>query len=389
MPWKNPRSKMERKAEFVQLANQSHVNMSRLCRRFNISRKTGYKWLNRYRSQGLEGLQERSRRPDHSPNQTPKQIEQLVVVARRSDPGWGARKLRHHLLNEAEAGRLELAPGQVPAASTITRILDRHGLLAEADAPSRRGSWRRFERASPNQLWQMDFKGEFRLSNGALCYPLTLIDDHSRFSLAVAACPDQGRSTVEHQLRQSFDRYGLPAAILTDNGPPWGAGLGWAAWGPYYTGLAVWLMRLGIHVLYGRPNHPQGKGKNERFNGSLQTELLDHEQFNTHQEAEVRMTQWRERYNTVRPHQALDMKTPASRYQPSTRAFPQVLPPVDYGPGQITRKVGSNGRIHFRGNQFSVGRAFAGYRMALRTSSKANTYKVYFCHQCIRTITLN
>lgn len=388
MPWKEA-TKMELKQEFVMLANQPNAHMSQLCDQFDISRPTGYKWLARYRSEGLEGLQERSRRPDNSPDKTPDRVEQLVVEARRRDPGWGGRKLRHHLINQAEADELSITPDQIPAASTITAILDRHGLLADPKDSSRQGSWQHFERSAPNELWQMDFKGEFRLANQAYCYPLTLIDDYSRFSPAVAGCPGQQRSTVQGYLKSTFRRYGLPGAILCDNGPPWGAGLGWRDWGPFYTGLAVWLMRLGITVIYARPNHPQGKGKNERFNGSLQAELLDHQQFSDHSEAQARMAEWRTRYNTVRPHQALDMATPASRYQPSEVAFPDQLPSVEYPSGETTRKVTTNGKITFEGQRFTVGKAFSGYRLALRASSERGSYDIYFCHQCIRTINLN
>lgn len=390
MPWKNQQTKMERKAEFVQLADQSNANMSQLCRRFGISRPTGYKWLDRYQQEGLDGLAERSRRPHNSPEQTCEHIERLVVAARRADPGWGGRKLRHRLMSQAESGAITPRPDQIPAASTITQILDRHGLLADPEDPSRQGSWQRFERSAPNDLWQLDFKGEFRLTDDQYCYPLTLIDDHSRFSLAVGGCPNQQRDTVQARLRAAFIRYGLPKAILCDNGPPWGAGLGWRRWGPYYTGLAVWLMRLGITVIYSRPNHPQGKGKNERFNGSLQTELLDHQEFASHSQADARLADWRDRYNTVRPHQALDMTTPASHYQPSGRELPRQLPAVAYSPGANTRKVTPNGAISFRGQRFTVGRAFSGYRLALRASSESEeTYEVYFCHQQIRTINVN
>lgn len=390
MPWKNQQTKMERKAEFVQLADQPNANMSQLCRRFDISRPTGYKWLRRWRAEGREGLSERSRRPHSSPEQTGQRVEELVVAARRADPGWGGRKLRHRLQADARAARIEVGPDQIPAASTITQILDRHGMLADPKAPSRRGSWDRFEREAPNDLWQLDFKGEFRLSNDQYCYPLTLIDDHSRFSLAVAGCPNQQRDTVQGRLEAAFGRYGLPEAILCDNGPPWGAGLGWRSWGPYYTGLAVWLMRLGITVIYGRPNHPQGKGKNERFNGSLQAEVLDHQQFDSHSEADARLADWRDRYNTVRPHQALDMATPASRYQPSGQALPGELPPVEYGPAETTSSVNHQGRINFQGQRVPVGKAFRGYRLALRASSESkDTYEVYFCHQRIRSFDVN
>lgn len=389
MPWKTEETTMELKTEFVQMADQPNANMSQLCRRFGISRPTGYKWLRRYRDEGLEGLSERSRRPNHSPNRTPEDIEALVVEARRRDPGWGGRKLRCHLVNQAKTGDISTAPDRIPSASTITRILDRHDMLDSPESPSRRGSWERFERDEPNELWQLDFKGEFRLANGQYCYPLTLVDDHSRFSLAVAGCANQQRSTVQQLLAGVFRRYGLPWAILCDNGPPWGAGLGWRDWGPFYTGLAVWLMRLGIRVIYGRPNHPQGKGKNERFNRTLGDELLDHTQFKDHSEADRRMGDWRTRYNTVRPHQHLDMIPPATRYEPSDRTFPDELPPVEYPGEATTRKVTSNGKIRFRGQQFTVGKAFSGHRLALRASPEPQTFECYFCSHQIRTINLN
>lgn len=375
MPWKTQQTKMQLKQEFVQIANQPTANMSQLCRRYGISRKTGYKWLKRYQKEGLPGLRERSRRPGNSPNQTPGNIEKLVKKARKNDPGWRARKLHRHMKNRAEAGQIPITPEQVPAASTITAI--------------RQGTWQRFEREKPNALWQLDFKGEFRLNNQAYCYPLTLIDDHSRFSLAVAGCCDQRRCTVEAHLRKAFIRYGLPEAILCDNGPPWGAGLGWREWGPYYTGLAVWLMRLGIEVIYSRPNHPQGKGKNERFNGTLKAELLTHSRFDDHAEAHEGMVDWRNRYNTVRPHQALNMETPTTRCRPANPEFPEELTPVGYGREATTRKVTARGKISFQGQQFSAGTAFSGYRLALRASSEPDEYKIYFCHQCIRTINLN
>jgi len=389
MPWKTEETTMELKLEFVQMADRPNANMSRLCRRFGISRPTGYKWLRRYRDEGLEGLSERSRRPHNSPNKTPGDIEQLVVEARRTDPGWGGRKLHRHLRNQASGGAIPISPNQVPSASTITRILNRHGMLPAPEDSSRQGPWQRFERAAPNELWQLDFKGEFPLTGGQLCYPLTLIDDHSRFSLAVAGCPNQQRSTVQELLMAVFRRYGLPRAILCDNGPPWGAGLGWRDWGPFYTGLAVWLMRLGIKVIYGRPNHPQGKGKNERFNRTLGDELLDHRQFADHSEAHARMADWRRRYNSVRPHQALDMATPASRYRPSEVEFPPELPPVEYDSQATTRKVTTNGKFRFGGQQFTVGRAFSGYHIALRSCSEPSTYECYFCKQQVRTIILN
>jgi len=388
MPWKEA-TKVELKEEFVMLAEQPNANMSQLCRRFGISRPTGYKWLARYRAEGFEGLTERSRRPHRSPNKTPDHIEQLVEDARNNDRSWGGRKLHHHLRRQATAGELDVDADQIPAPSTITAILDRKGLLDTTCVRGRQGPWERFERAVPNALWQMDFKGEFKLDSGAWCYPLTIIDDHSRFAVATQACSNQRRKTVKGHLQAIFARYGLPEAILCDNGPPWGSPQRFPDGRPPYTRLAAWLIRLGIRVSYSRPGHPQSKGKNERFNGTLKAELLRFERFADQAHAQNRMSDWRTRYNTVRPHEALNMAAPASRYQPSRVELPETLPPVEYGPDDTTRKVSDGGLISFHGQTFRVGKAFIGHPVAVRASAEAQTHKVFFCNQHIRTITLN
>lgn len=379
---------MELRAEFVQLADQPEANMSQLCRRYGISRPTGYKWLRRWRSQGRQGLADRSRRPNHSPNKTPEQVEAIIIQTRERFPGWGGRKLRRWIRNKIDDGTFGLAADQLPAPSTITRILDRHNMLADPTDNGRRTSYKRFERAEPNQLWQLDFKGEFLLANGQKCYPLTVIDDHSRFNVLLEACRNQQRTTVEDHLTAAFRRYGLPEAMLCDNGPPWGAGLGWSRQGPYYTGLAAWMMRLGIKVIYARPRQPQTKGKNERFNGTLQAELLNYTQFSGWSDVRQRFHRWRRIYNTERPHQALDYRTPASRYQPSSIDLPSELPAITYGPGDTLRKVNNEGRIRFKASAYGVGKAFKGQQVALRRADNPNIRNVYFCHQHIRTIHL-
>ncbi|MDZ7681627.1 MAG: IS481 family transposase [Fodinibius sp.] len=388
MPWKNQQTTMELRAEFVQLADQPTANMSQLCRRFGISRPTGYKWLRRWRQEGKPGLADRCRRPHHSPNKTPEHIEAVIIQARRRFPGWGGRKLRRWIRNKIDDGTFGLSVEQLPVPSTITRILDRHNLLGNPSETRRNKTYKRFERDRPNQLWQLDFKGEFPLMGGPLCYPLTLVDDHSRFCVLLEACRNQQRETVQQLLETAFRRYGLPKAILLDNGPPWGAGIGWRADGPYYTGLTAWLMLLGINVIYARPGQPQTKGKNERFNGTLQAELLEWRQFSGWPEVNQSFTRWRRIYNTERPHEALDMEVPAQHFQPSPVAFPTKLPEVSYGPDDQQRKVNVEGRISFQGDQYRVGKAFGGYPVALRPNGQPEKWNVYFCHQHIRTIHL-
>lgn len=386
MPWKEA-TKMELRTEFVILADQPSTNMAQLCRRFNISRKTGYKWLRRYRKEGMEGLKNRSRQPHHSPNKTPLAIEQAVVNARRQHPGWGGRKLRHWLYGEIKEEKLSLDPKQIPAASTITAILDRRGLLDTADSPGRQSPWKRFEYPEPNDLWQMDFKGEFAMDNTALCYPLTIIDDHSRYSLALDACPNQKRNTVKGHLIHCFRRYGMPAALLCDNGPPWGSVQGPKNGRPTYTKLGAWLIRLGIQLIYSTPGRPQGKGKNERFNGTLKAELLRFRSFTDLRDAQNKFNRWWTLYNSRRAHESLDMKVPGTCYRPSKHSYPEQLPAIEYGPADHVRKVTYGGFITFKGTRYRVGKAFIGQPVALRPEVDANQWKVFYCHQQIRTIT--
>ena len=185
------------KTEFVMLAQQEQTNMRALCRRFGISAVCGYKWLRAFQEQGEAGLQEKSRRPGSHPEQTSRQMEQRVLELRAAHPAWGGRKLKRRLEN--------LGLREVPAASTITEILRRHGQLGQAGRPAQ-GPWQRFEYSAPNELWQMDFKGPVKLVNAQSCEVLTLLDDHSRFSLAIEACANQRSETVKERLRKVFGR---------------------------------------------------------------------------------------------------------------------------------------------------------------------------------------
>lgn len=386
MPWKN-KTKMSLRAEFVQLASHPNANMSQLCRRFNISRPTGYKWLKRWEKQGVTGLDDKSRRPHQPANLTPRSIEELVVQARNQHPGWGGRKIKRWLADEINRNNIELDIREIPAASTITSILERNNLLDPPDSSTRKKPWKRFEYPHPNDLWQIDFKGEFVLIDDTLCYPLTIVDDHSRYNIALYACPNQRREAVQPHLVDCFQRYGLPVATLFDNGNPWGTPIRYDDGRPYYTKLNAWLIRLGITVIHSTPGKPQGKGKNERFNGTLQAELLRFNWFNDLHQAQHKFDQWRDEYNGERPHESLDMNVPASRYQPSKRSYPTYLQPIQSGPADQVRKVSNNGRIYFKRKQYSIGKAFNGQPVALRPEKEKHKWHVYFCHQYIRTIT--
>ena len=363
---------MSQREQFIREAEQGTRPFSRLCEEFGISRKTGYKWLKRYREQGHAGLRDQSRRPHTSPRRSPPEVEQLVLSLRRKHPAWGGRKLHGHL-------KLNSTP-HVPSPSTITAILRRQGQIDLSQSHKHR-PMQRFERAHPNELWQMDFKGPFSLA-GQNCFPLTVLDDHSRFLITLQACADQRRETVQGHLEASFKRYGLPEAMLVDNGPPWSPSDTEA----YHTRLAVWLMRLGIRVIRCRPYHPQTLGKDERLHRTLKAELISRHEWAQFDECQNQFQTWRHLYNAERPHEALGDLPPISRYRSSSRPFPAELPTPCYPQEAAIRLVHDGGRISFRAQRFRVGRAFEGLKVGLLPGASPGHYDVYFCAEHIKAI---
>ena len=364
---------MSQRLEFVTLATAPNANIRHLCRCFGISSGTAYKWLHRFKAAGADGLTDRSRRPHHSPSQTTAKMEALVTKLRRKHPAWGGRKLAARLHELGETG--------VPRPSTITAILQRHQLLDPQES-AKHQAFVRFERAAPNELWQMDFKGEFPLPQGR-CYPLTILDDHSRFAVALQACARNTKNITQSAIIQIFRRYGLPDWITCDNGSPWGS-----AGRSHYTAFGVWLLRLGIGLSHSRPHHPQTQGKDERFHRTLKAELLRYQQGTTLAQWQRHFDQWRVIYNTERPHEALNMAVPASRYQPSQRRYPEQLPVIEYGPTDIVRKVRHFGHIKYDGRDYHVGSAFYGLAVALRPTTTDGLFDVFFCQHKIGALDL-
>jgi transposase InsO family protein len=362
VPWQQV-TPMSEKKEFISLAEREDANISRLCRYFQVSRKTAYKWLKRFRREGETGLKDRSRRPRRSPGQTPPVLEDAVLGIRVEHPAWGGRKIRARLQH--------LGWAAVPAASTITGILRRHGRL-DPEESAKHQAWRRFEAERPNDLWQMDFKGHFAAEAGR-CHPLTVLDDHSRFALGLEACGDERRETVRERLTAIFRRYGLPRKMLMDNGPPWGTERQ-----ADYSVLTVWLLRLGIKVGHSSPYHPQTLGKDERFHRTLEAELLQYCRGLELGVCQQRFEVWRQTYNLERPHEALGLAPPVSRYRESPRSFPETLPPMEYGPGDVVRRVYGCGRISFHNRFFRISKAFRGQPVALRPTLRDGVWEVFF-----------
>ncbi len=351
MPFKEC-SIVSQREEFCRLGRLPGANIRELCRRAGISPQTGYKWLDRFDREGAGGLTDRPRRPLTSPDRTAEAMEAQVVAVRREHPAWGGRKIRRVLQDDGLA-----AP---PSASTITQIVRRHGLLDGARAGLPR-DFVRFEHAEPNELWQMDFKGHVGLAEGR-CHPLTVLDDHSRYALDIGACANEQTATVQGRLEAVFRLHGLPKRILADNGPPWGTG-----GGAVHTKLTIWLLDLGVSVSHGRPYHPQTQGKDERFHRTLKAEVLDRT-FRDLAQAQTAFDDWRPIYNSRRPHEALGMATPSTRYTPSNRSMPSTIPPPDYEPQAEVRSVHDGGWINFRGRRVPCPHAVTGRRVALRAT---------------------
>jgi transposase InsO family protein len=321
---------MSSRLEFVSLALAPGANIRALCRGFGISPKTGYKILARFKESGAEGLEDRSRRPHSSPRLSSAELEAQVVALHDTYPCWGPRKLRA-LLPEG---------GDKPHPNTIAAILRRNGrrIVPNADATDLAPG--RFEHEASNLLWQMDYKGHIALTGrgAGRCHPLTILDDHSRFSISLTACSGETGALVRAALTNAFQKYGLPQRITCDNGPPWGT-----SGHRTLSRLAVWLIRLGIDVSHSRPFHPQTQGKDERFHRTLKRELLDRFGFNSIDACQSAFNSWRDQYNLIRPHEALGQKPPISRYVPSARPFPAQLPAVEYDEGDDVRKVRQHG----------------------------------------------
>lgn len=367
-------SSMDAKSEFVRFAMSEGVNFRQLCRRFGVSPMTGYKWLDRYQASGPAGLEELSRRPAISPRRSDPAIEAAVLGVRAAHPAWGGRKIRAWLMR---AGK------PAPAASTVTAILRRNG-VAVGELGGGAPPFQRFEHSAPNELWQMDFKGHVGLAGGGRLHPLTVLDDHSRYAVVLKACADQTTATVRAALIEGFGRHGLPRAIITDNGSPWGDGPG-HPWTP----LGVFLIEQGIRIGHSAPYHPQTMGKDERFHRSLKAEVLAGPLFDDLLEAARRLEQWRQVYNTERPHEALAMAVPADRYRVSPREYNDRLDPYPYASDDIVRIVQHGGRTSFLGRTLRLPKAFRGKPVAFRPTQRDGHFQVFFRTQLIAELDLN
>jgi transposase InsO family protein len=365
---------MDLRLEFVQLATAEGANIRALCRQYQIAPNTAYRLLARYRAEGEAGLLPRSRRPHTCPHQTPPAVEAQVLTVRAAHPTWGGRKIAEVLKREGST--------PVPTPSTITTILQRHQVPLGGRAGEPR-AYTRFERAAPNELWQLDFMGHRPMLSGRV-HPLTILDDHSRFGLGLFACANERARLVQQHLITVFQQYGLPEALLVDHGSAWGSPHPGAI-----TWLVAWWMRLGIHVLHGRPAHPQTRGKIERWHATIATDLFQFARFPDLDATQVAFDRFRQEYNTDRPHEALAMQVPLSRYHASLRPLPEHLPEIVYSDDYTVHTVAGNGCIWFAGRYRFISEALRTLPVGVRPTATDGVFVVRFCDQEIKRLDLH
>ena len=359
--------------EFVRRVLAREKSKSALCKEYGISRPTGDKWIKRY--ERGDSMSDLSRAPKSIPGRISAELENEIVCLRKKYPALGAVKLRKLMEN---SGYTEL-----PSARTFNNVLQRNGLI-EPEASLAATPHQRFEKNVPNEMWQADFKGFFRMGSGAKCHPLNILDDCSRFCLCIEALPNETFQAVKPVVERLFREYGLPFSLLCDNGNPWGT-----AQSLGYTQFEVWLMELGVLTLHGRPHHPQTQGKEERFNRSFTRECLKGKTFSDTAYAQQSFDEYRTFYNEFRPHFALDLDVPASRYKPSTKKIPDKIKPWEYGPEYKLCKVKDTGFFNYGGQGFFLSEAFGGKTIAVRDSHLPGQITLAFRNFKIGRIDLN
>lgn len=369
MPW-GTTTVSELRTAFAHAVRTANRSVTQAAKDFNISRKTAYKWLARFDAR--ESLQDHSRKPRTSPTRTDSDRERAVLGV-RDQYGWGPRKIRAHLTRQGH---------DAPAIRTVADILRRHQRVARPTPPDDAPAAQRFERGQPNELWQLDFKGWIEIARVRVS-PLTILDDHSRFLLALRPCTDLTMNAAWTVLWDTFGDYGLPEQILCDNafgtpGAPHSPGVSW---------FESRLIRLGIRTAHGRPYHPQTQGKVERLHGTLVREVYPRLDTTSLATFTAGLDRWRQAvYNPLRPHEAIGDQPPVTRWRPSPRRRPTVLPPVEYPPGSTLRRVGSNGLFEYRRARILAGQGLAGE--PVRVEEKDECVVVSYTTKEIRRIPL-
>ncbi len=370
MPWEIT-DVMDQRKRFVLRALGGTVRMAELCREFGISRKTGYKWVTRFKERGEQGLDDLSRRPRASPSKTSAELQLEVVKLRLKHPTWGPKKLRELLRKRPER--------HLPATSTIAKILAEAGLV-QARRTRRPtmdlGSSQRITPKAPNELWTVDFKGWWRTRDGKRCEPLTIRDEWSRFVLDIRSMESTGTDCVRPVFEDVFSCYGMPAAIRTDNGSPFASMRSPVR----LTKLSAWWLALGIQLDTIDPGSPQQNGGHERMHKDLAAEIQRRPARNAQQQQSF-LDDWRLIFNTERPHEALSMKTPAQLYVPSKETYSGLRPEIVYPEHFDVRTVGYAGHIKLGGKPRFLSQALTSWPVGLEV--KDEQLKIWFAEMCL------
>lgn len=372
MPWKVG-TMSEIRLSFVQEIVELKRSMAATCQKYGVSRKTGYKWLGRYRARGADELVDQSRRPQQSPQRTGAALEEEVLRI-RDRFGWGAPKIWAYLRNEAEARGAVVV---LPSERTLGNILRRHGRIQAEENVQATPQF--FERSQPHELWQCDFKGPLEVERRRV-HPFTVLDDHSRFLLALCVCADVTMKSAWEVLWETFGDYGLPENLLCD-----GAFAGSHAGIPTVSWIEGRMIRLGIRPVHGRAYHPQTQGKVERLHGTLEREVWPFVDRSSTERFAQEVERWRrEVYNPQRPHEALAGRVPLSRFAPSPRVRPARLPGVSYEVGSVLRRVAAGGDISWRNYRILVGAGVVGEQV--RVEDRDHEVGIYYGWKEVRRV---
>jgi transposase InsO family protein len=345
---------MDQKTQFISEYLRDSLPFTELCQRYHISRKTGYKWIYRYQAEGPTGLVDRSRRPHSSPDQTPEAMRLAIIETRRRHPSWGAKKLLK-LLERKEPH------SAWPSRWTVCGILKREGLVRQKTKRRKIGHPGKPSSivTAPNELWCVDFKGEFKTRDGRYCYPLTVTDSYSRYLLGCQGLLSTESRGAKGVFTRLFKKYGLPEAIRSDNGTPFAS----TALGRL-SQLSVWWIRLGIRPELIEPGKPQQNGRHERMHRTLKAETTRPPAANLAQQQRL-FNRFRREYNEVRPHEGIELKTPATLYEASRRLLPKEVPELVYPAHFETRLVSKNSGIRWNSQWVAVSQTCAGLHVGL------------------------
>jgi putative transposase len=365
VPWQE-RNKLELRKDFVIKAMEPGCNFSELCREYEISRQQGYKWLKRFKEKGVTGLKDASRAPRTQALSTDSEIVFEVLDWKRAHPRWGPEKIQ---------SKLAASHNEPPSIRTVARILARAGLVKKRSKrvvpQARPTNAPKTDAKDPNDLWTVDFKGWWLTGDKKRCEPLTIRDQASRFVFAVQILPSTKGVYVREVFNELFATHGLPKAILSDNGSPFGCTRALQG----YTSLSAWFVSLGIEVRFSRPGCPQDNGAHERMHGDIRFDLEDNPSSSLEAQ-QAACDAWRHEFNHVRPHGSLNLKTPREVYKKSDRPFKAQL----FAPARSVslRRVNQVGRFSWQDHRVHLGRAFAGYNVGIEAKDNGQYHVCFF-----------